>query len=251
MRHTGRVVLVTGAASGIGRAMCERFAAEGGRVVAADIDPRVAEVAAGLGDACRWVRCDVSIAVDVARAVDAAVSGFGGLDVICNNAGITLPPTPLTELGDDDYDRMQAVNARGVFLGLKYGIPAIIKTRAAGGCVINTASTSSLRALAGRAAYGASKSAVTSLTQTAAVEYAAAKIRVNAICPGPTRTGIFEQAQANIPGIERLMAEHVPLGRVCEPSEIAAVASFLASDDASFMTGAIVVADGGVTAKHF
>jgi NAD(P)-dependent dehydrogenase (short-subunit alcohol dehydrogenase family) len=251
MRHAGKVVLVTGAASGIGRAMCERFAAEGTRVVAADVDPKVAEVAVALGDACCSVRCDVSVAADVSDAVEAAVAAFGGLDVICNNAGITLPPTPLTEVGDDDYDRIQAVNARGVFLGMKYGIPAIIKSRADGGCVINTASTSSLRALAGRAAYGAAKSAVTSLTQTAAIEYAAARIRVNAICPGPTRTGIFEQARANIPGVEVLMAEHVPLGRVCEPSEIAAVASFLASDDASFMTGAIVVVDGGVTAKHF
>jgi NAD(P)-dependent dehydrogenase (short-subunit alcohol dehydrogenase family) len=250
MRHANKVVLVTGAASGIGRAMCERFAAEGARVVAADVDPTVALVAGGLGEAARWVRCDVSLAADVAAAVDTAVTGFGGLDVICNNAGITLPPTPLTEVSDDDYDRVQSVNARGVFLGMKYGIPAIMKTRG-GGCVINTASTSSLRALAGRAAYGAAKSAVASLTQTAAVEYAAGNVRVNAICPGPTRTGIFEQARGNIPGVEEMLERQVPLGRVCEPSEIAAVASFLASEDASFMTGAIVVVDGGVTAKHF
>ena len=251
MRHANKVVLVTGAASGIGRAMCERFAAEGACVVAADVDERVTEVAAALGGAGRWVQCDVSVAADVAAAVGAAVAEFGGLDVICNNAGITLPPTPLTEVADDDYDRVQAVNARGVFLGMKYGIPAIMKTRPGGGCVINTASTSSLRALAGRAAYGAAKSAVASLTQTAAVEYAAGRIRVNAICPGPTRTGIFEQARANIPGVEELLTHQVPLGRVCEPSEIASVASFLASDDASFMTGAIVAVDGGVTAKHF
>jgi NAD(P)-dependent dehydrogenase (short-subunit alcohol dehydrogenase family) len=251
MRHANKVVLVTGAASGIGRAMCERFAAEGARVVAADADPRVAEVADGLGGAGRWARCDVSVAADVAAAVGLAVAAFGGLDVVCNNAGITLPPTPLTEVSEDDYDRVQAVNARGVFLGLKYGIAAILKTRPGGGCVINTGSTSSLRALAGRAPYGAAKTAVASLTQTAAIEYAAAGIRVNAICPGPTRTAIFDRAQANIPGVEDMLRLQVPLGRVCEPSEIAAVASFLASDDASFMTGAVVPVDGGVTAKQF
>jgi NAD(P)-dependent dehydrogenase (short-subunit alcohol dehydrogenase family) len=251
MRHVGKVVLVTGAASGIGRAMCERFAAEGACVLAADIAPSVADVAERLGAQVRAARCDVSVAADVAAAVEAAVHGFGGLDAVCNNAGITLPPTPLTEVDERDYDRIQAVNARSVFLGMKYGIRAIRKTRLKGGCVINTASTSSLRALAGRAPYGASKSAVASLTQTAAIENAAYNIRINAICPGPTRTGIFEQALANIPGVEQMLADQVPLRRVCEPSEIASVASFLASDDASFMTGAIVVVDGGVTAKQF
>jgi NAD(P)-dependent dehydrogenase (short-subunit alcohol dehydrogenase family) len=251
MRHAGKVVLVTGAASGIGLAMCERFAAEGAFVIAADIAPSVADVAERLGARVRVARCDVSLAADVAAAVETGVSSFGGLDVVCNNAGVTLPPTPLTEVDEHDYDWIQAVNARSVFLGMKYGIPAIRKSRPLGGCVINTASTSSLRALAGRAPYGASKSAVASLTQTAAVENAAYNIRINAICPGPTRTGIFEQAVANIPGVEQMLAEQVPLRRVCEPSEIASVASFLASGDASFMTGAIVVVDGGVTAKQF
>ena len=251
MRHAGKVVLVTGAASGIGLAMCERFAAEGAYVIAADIAPSVADVAERLGARVRVARCDVSVAADVAAAVETGVRSFGGLDVVCNNAGVTLPPTPLTEVDERDYDRIQAVNARSVFLGMKYGIRAIRKSRPLGGCVINTASTSSLRALAGRAPYGASKSAVASLTQTAAVENAAYNVRINAICPGPTRTGIFEQARANIPGVEQMLAEQVPLRRVCEPSEIASVASFLASEDASFMTGAIVVVDGGVTAKQF
>ncbi len=250
MRHANKVVLITGAASGIGRAMCQRFTAEGAAVLAVDADPRVAELAAA-GEAGRSVRCDVSVAAEVSAAVDAALAAFGALDVICNNAGITLPPTPLAEVAEEDYDRIQAVNARGVFLGMKYGIPAIIKTRPGGGCVINTGSTSSLRALAGRAAYGAAKSAVASLTQTAAIEYAAAGVRVNAICPGPTRTGIFEQARANIPGVEEMLGRQVPLGRVSEPSEIAAVASFLASADASFVTGAVLPVDGGVTARQF
>jgi NAD(P)-dependent dehydrogenase (short-subunit alcohol dehydrogenase family) len=155
------------------------------------------------------------------------------------------------EVAEEDYERIQAVNARSVFLGMKYGIPAIKRTRPGGGAIVNTASTSSLRALAGRAAYGASKAAVASLTQTAALEHAADNIRVNAICPGPTRTQIFEKVKTSVPDVEALMAANVPLGRVSDPDEIAAVASFLVSDEASFITGAVIPVDGGVTARHF
>ncbi|ONH28027.1 SDR family NAD(P)-dependent oxidoreductase [Pseudofrankia asymbiotica] len=248
MRHDGKVVLVTGASSGMGAAMCERFVAEGASVVAVDLGG-AEDVTHSLSGAALAVTADVTRGEDVRRAVTAALDEFGALDVVCNNAGITLAPTPLAEISEDDYDRVQAVNARGVFLGMKYGIAAIIRTRGRGS-VVNTASTSSLLALPGRAAYAGSKGAVAMLTRSAAVDYAAAGVRVNAICPGPTRTGIFGSAIRNIPDVEARMRATVPLGRIAEPAEIAAVASFLASDEASFVTGAVLPVDGGMSSVH-
>jgi NAD(P)-dependent dehydrogenase (short-subunit alcohol dehydrogenase family) len=247
-RHEGRVALVTGAGSGMGAAMCELFLREGAKVVAADITG-VDDAKARWGDGAVGVLADVTRAEDVSAAVDTALERFGRLDVMCNNAGITLPPTPLHQIAEADYDRVQDINAKGVFLGMKYGIPAIL-AGGRGGAVVNTASTSSVLALPGRAAYSGSKGSVAMLTKSAAVDYAAQGVRVNAICPGPTRTGIFDAAIRNIPDVEARMAVTVPMARICEPSEIASVASFLASDEASFVTGAIVTVDGGMSCVH-
>jgi NAD(P)-dependent dehydrogenase (short-subunit alcohol dehydrogenase family) len=246
--HEGRVAVVTGAGSGIGAAMCRRFAREGARVVVFDI--RGAEdIAEELGEAGLAITGSVAESADVQGLFARALATFGAVDIVCNNAGITYAPTPVDEVDDDDYDRMQAVNARGVFLGIKYGARAI-RSSSGAGAIVNTASTSSFLALPGRTAYASSKGAVAMMTKNAAVDLASEGIRVNAICPGPTRTGIFDAAIVNIPDVEQRMAASVPLGRVAEPDEIATVASFLAGDGASFITGALLSVDGGVSCVH-
>jgi NAD(P)-dependent dehydrogenase (short-subunit alcohol dehydrogenase family) len=252
-RLQDKVALITGAGSGIGRAAATLFAAEGAAVVAVDLDEAaveqtVTEVIASGGRAVAH-RADVSVATDCEAMVAAAESAFGSLHVLFNNAGVMVP-------GDDDavtteesvWDLTMRVNGKGVFLGCKYGIPAI--RRSGGGSIINTASFVALMGAATpQVAYTASKGAVLALTRELAVIHAREGIRVNALCPGPLRTELLMKFLDTEEKRQRRLV-HIPVGRFGEAHEIAKAALFLASDDASFVTGTDFVVDGGITAAY-
>lgn len=188
------------------------------------------------------VNADVSRAADVERMLNTAVDSFGFLHVLHNNAGIDAPACDTGEYSEDTFDRVWAVNGRGVFLGMRYAIPLML--RSGGGSIINTASVASSVVFPGKIAYCAAKGAVIMLTKTAAVEYAARGIRVNAICPGMTQTGHSHLLPREL--VEGILAV-TPMARVAEASEIASLAVYLASDESRFVTGAAMVIDGGYT----
>jgi NAD(P)-dependent dehydrogenase (short-subunit alcohol dehydrogenase family) len=252
-RLDGKVALITGAASGIGRVAAELFAAEGARVVIADVadgDGAAAadHITAGGGEA-GYVHADVSDAGDAEAMIRFAVETFGGLHVLYNNAGI-LPPDDAGTLDtpEDTWDRVMAVNLKGVWLGCKHGIPALLES--GGGVIVNV---SSLVALMGSAvpqiAYTASKGGVLAMTRELAVEYARRGIRANVLCPGPIETPLMAQLMSDPQWAARRLV-HIPMGRPGQADEIARAALFLASDDSSFMTGATLVVDGGITAAY-
>jgi meso-butanediol dehydrogenase / (S,S)-butanediol dehydrogenase / diacetyl reductase len=249
-RLDGKVGIVTGAASGIGRAIAIALAGEGARVMAADVNEGgLAQTAAAGSGAVLTKRCDVTRSEDVKALVDETVGAFGGLHVLCNNAGISIP-NRVTELSEDDWDRTLAVNLKGVFLGCKYGIPAML--RSGGGSIINTGSVNSLVAEPYLSAYCASKGGVLMLTKEIALDFAREGIRCNCICPGWVDTPINTPHAQMMGGLDKVLAglpEWQPIGRQGYPKEIASVVVFLASDDSSFMTGSAVVVDGGMTAK--
>ncbi|WP_220213921.1 SDR family NAD(P)-dependent oxidoreductase [Streptomyces shenzhenensis] len=247
----GKVAVVTGAASGIGRAITRGFVAAGARVVAADVDEagvaRTAELCTDPG-AVVPLRADVSDPADVAAAVEAAERTWGRLTTMVNNAAVSIPGNVL-ETSVEDFDRMLAVNLRGVFLGCKYAVPALL--RAGGGSVINMGSVNSLVAEPVLAGYTASKGGVLMLTKAVARDFAALGVRCNCICPGWVDTPINLAHAERMGGIEAVregLPDWQPLGREGRPDEIASVALFLASDLSTFMTGSAVVADGGMTA---
>ena len=252
MRLQGKVVLITGAGSGIGRATALRFAAEGARIVAVDIAPSneetVAEVNAAGGEAIA-VRADVAVESDVAAAVGRAEAEFGRLDVAFNNAGIMLDAdTDAISTGDETIDRTFDVNVKGVLYGCKHAIEAM--RRSGGGSIINTASfVASMGAATPQIAYTASKGAVLSLTRELAVVHARENIRVNALSPGPLRTEML-MSFLDTPEKRQRRLVHVPMGRFGEADEMASAALFLASDDSSYMTGANLQVDGGLTAAY-
>ncbi len=241
----GKVAVVTGAGSGMGRASALLFAAEGAQVVCADVSGHEESAAAEIGQDAIAVRADVSQAVDVKAMFAAAVETFGRLDVVFNNAGIDAHH-PLDETDDDVFDRLVAVNLRGVFLGIKYAIPAL--RASGGGSIISTASAMGLVGRKGIAAYGATKGGVVALTMGAALDFAAENIRVNCICPGMVYTGLAgARADNAAPVPDRQLP--VPMARWGTPREIAAAAVFLASDDSSFITGVALPVDGGYVAE--
>jgi NAD(P)-dependent dehydrogenase (short-subunit alcohol dehydrogenase family) len=241
-RLDGKVAIITGAGSGMGEATARLFHREGARVVLADISGEQEKVAKELGDGAVAVHTDVSKPDDVAAMVDTAVSTFGKLDILFNNAGIDGLQSPTGEYPKDAWDEVIAVNLSGPFLGMRYGIPAMIKN--GGGSIISTASVAAKVAFVNMPAYCAAKAGLVQLTKTAAVEYAKQGIRVNAILPGVINTGMIP----NIPReVIKGMEEVTPQNRIAEASEIATVALFLASDDASFITGEGVTVDGGYT----
>ena len=243
----GKVVLVTGGASGLGEAAVGLLAARGARVVVADLDTAggervVRDVQAGGGEAA-FHRTDVTQAQDVAAAVAVALDTFGRLDGAINNAGTTGPSASTADYSLDDWNRVLTLNLTGVFLGLKYEIPPMLSQ--GGGAIVNTSSGAGLVGFAGLPAYVASKHGVVGLTRAAALEYVKAGIRINAVCPGSTRTPMLEGFMGGDPTIERAMEQSAPIGRLARPDEIAQAMVWLLSDAASFVVGHAFAVDGG------
>ena len=246
MRLEGKVALISGGARGIGAAMSTRFAAEGAHVCIGDIEDAagiaLAETIQAAGQDARFMRLDVIDSAAWQAAVDALVADFGGVDILVNNAGI-YDRRPLEEISEESWDRVMGVNAKGPFLGAKAVIPAM--RMKGGGSIVNISSTAGIRGSVA-SHYGASKGAVRLLTKSIAGTYAKDAIRCNSVHPGPVET---EMGYAAVP--EAVRAERfgrIPLGRFADPSEIANAVLFLASGEASFMTGSEMVVDGGSTA---
>lgn len=250
MRLQGKVAIVTGAASGIGRATAVLFGQEGARVMCADLNGEgaraAAEAIAAQGGEAAWTQVDVSREEDVQRMVQETVQRFGRLDILFNNAGVEGEQAPTADCSLENWERVINVNLRGVFLGMKYAIPEMLK--AGGGVIINTASQLGLVGFAGMPAYCASKGGVIQLTRTAALEYARQNIRVNAICPGLIWTPMLERYVAGKEDVRKALTALEPIGRLGLPEEVARLALFLASDDSSFCTGAPFIVDGGFVA---
>jgi len=250
-RLEGKVAVITGGGNGIGRATALRFLAEGASVVVADLNEANGREtvdlaqAAGHGKRVRFVRADVTQEADVAAAINAAPAAFGRLDCVFNNAGVAGAFGPITHVDADEWDWTFAVLVRGVFLGLKHGA-RVLRAQKQGGSFINTASVAGLSGGDGPQAYSAAKAAVINLTRAVAVELAPHNIRVNAICPGGILTPLLHRGSPD--AIEPLLVRLQPWPEAGKPEHIAAVALFLASDDAAFVTGAALVADGGLTA---
>lgn len=245
---TDKVVFVTGGGSGIGRAIALAFAAEGADVVVADINEQPAQETAAmlqaLGRRAEAVVCDVTNSDDVAAAVATATDAFGRLDIAINNAGIEQPPTPLAETSDADWDRIMGTDLRGTFLSMKHEILAMSGN---GGSIVNIASGAGVIGIRGQAAYAAAKHGVIGMTKSAALEYAAQGIQINAICPGIIETPMMDRFSGGTPeGRARVIAQE-PIGRMGRPEEIASAALWLCSDLGGFAIGHALVVDGGQT----
>jgi NAD(P)-dependent dehydrogenase (short-subunit alcohol dehydrogenase family) len=248
----GKRALITGAASGIGRAAALLFAREGAAVAVADLDEAAGQAVAGQirseGGRAVSIRCDVTRAADCRRAVEQTVAELGGLDVLFNNAGIIRRAT-VVDADEAGWDQVMAVNVKSVFLMSKYAVPVMVA--AGGGAIVNTASGWGLVGGHKAAAYCASKGAVVLLTKAMALDHGPQGIRVNCICPGDTDTAMLRQEAAQLgEPLDRFLADSAqrPLGRLGRPEEIAQAALYLASDAASFVTGTALVVDGGGTA---
>ena len=253
MRLKDKVALVTGAASGIGKATAVLFAQEGAKVMCADLHgegaERVAqEIGSGGGEAAS-LQVDVAKGADVERMVRQTVERWGRLDVLVNNAGIYFI-LPLAQVPEEEWDRLININLKGVYLGCKYAIPQMVSQGK--GAIVNTASIAGLRGAANWTTYCASKGGVVQLTKALAMEVARLNVRVNCVCPGIIDTGMFDQAVDMVPvGKEELAAmigESHPMGRIGRPEEVAAAILFLASEEASFITGVPLSVDGGLWA---
>src|ERR1700704_6090295 len=249
MRLKDKVALITGAGSGIGRESALLFAREGAAIVAVDVNEQAARETASLLDKAIHVRADVSKAADCERMISEGEKKFGKLNVLFNNAGIMHAKDDDAVSTDEAiWDLTLDINAKGVFLGCKHGIPAL--RRAGGGSVINTASFVALMGAATpQVAYTASKGAVLALTRELAVIHARENIRVNALCPGPLRTELLMKVLDTDAKKQRRLV-HIPMGRFGEAAENPKAALFLPSDDASFVTGAEFLVDGGITAAY-
>lgn len=241
-RLEGKVSIVTGAGSGIGAATARRFHAEGAKVVLADVSGAQEALAKELGDGALSVHADVSKGESVQAMIAAAVDTFGRLDVLHNNAGIDGEIAAVADMSEEGWDQVQAINLRGVFLGIKYAVPAMLSN--GGGSIINTASMAATVSFPQMASYCAAKGGVIMLTKTAAAEYAGQGIRVNAISPGTIQTAITESLPQDM--ITAIIGRN-PVGRIADASEVASLAVFLASDESAFITGSDYLIDGGYT----
>ena len=249
-RLRGKRSIVTGAGSGIGRAIALRFAAEGARVVISDVDEEAAtRVAAEAGGETLVRKTDVTSTSEVETLVQTSVEEWGGLDVMVNNAGIGVAGTT-TVTTEEDYERVMDVCLRGTFLGMKHAIPAIRDSE--GGSVINMSSVAALVGIADRAVYSAAKGAILAITRAAAIDHVEEGVRVNCIAPGTVDTPWIGRITAGYDDPEearRNMQARQPHGRLVTPEEIAAMAAYLASDESASVIGACMVVDGGVTAR--
>ncbi len=253
MRLKDKVALITGAASGIGRATAALFGQEGAKVMCADLDGEGAErVARQIGESggeAASTQADVSQAADAERMVRDTVERWGHLDLLVNNAGIYFV-LPLTQVPEEEWDRLMSINLKGVYLGSKYAIPQMVGQGK--GAIVNTASIAALRGSANWTTYCASKGGVVQLTKALAMELARVNVRVNAVCPGIIDTGMLDQAVV-MQGVDKAelaatIGEAHPMGRIGRPEEVAAAILFLASEEASFITGVALSVDGGLWA---
>jgi 3-oxoacyl-[acyl-carrier protein] reductase len=244
MRLEGKTALITGAGSGIGKCIAETYVREGARVAVVDLDAEAAKsVARSIGNNAIALRCDVSKKADIDAAVEETRAAFGALDILVNNAGATHINKPMLEIGEEEFDRLYAVNVKGVFLGCQAVVPLFRKQGS--GVIINIGSTAGLRPRPGLSAYNATKGAVHILTKSLAVELAPDRIRVCAIAPVATETPLLPSFLGPAPGQREKFIASVPLGRLAQPQDIANAALYLASPDAEFLTGNIVEVDGG------
>lgn len=240
MKLENKVAVVTGAASGIGYAIVEKFVKEGAKVVAADITDAVLELEDTFGENVKAVKADVSKEADVKNTLDTAVNTFGKLDILCNNAGVIGTYGNIDEYTEEQWNKVMSININGPFFGIKHAVPYMREN--GGGSIVNTVSISSQHATPGSPAYVASKGAVLMLTRQAGHDYAREGIRVNGISPGVVNTGILKDVDDDM---LKVYSEAIPMGRIGEPSELANVVCFLASDEASYVTGQTYIVDGG------
>jgi NAD(P)-dependent dehydrogenase (short-subunit alcohol dehydrogenase family) len=249
-RLDGKVAVITGAAGGIGREAALLFSAEGARVVVADANPDTGEQTAAECREAVFQPVDVSDPDSVRELYAEAVRRFGGVDVLYNNAGIMPPDDDSILVTEPDaWDRVQAVNAKGVFLCCKFGIPHLLER--GGGSVINVASFVALvGAATSQIAYTASKGAVLSMSRELAVQFARQGVRVNALCPGPVETPLLMRLFSDDPAAYKRRRVHLPMGRLATAREIANAALFLAGDESSYVNGATFLVDGGLTAAY-
>ncbi len=254
MRFQDKVVLITGGATGIGRATAVVFGKEGAKVVVADVNVEegretVRMIRDGEGEA-EFVRADVSKSADWQRLVNETIERYGRIDVLFNNAGIEGTMAATAEYSEEAFDKVLAVNLKGVWLGMRAVIPEMLKQGK--GMIINCASVLGMVGFANAAAYTASKHAILGLTKVAALEYSGQGIRINAVCPGFIKTPMIQRGLGELPNAAQVMEQIAQLhatGRMGEPEEVTNVVLFLASDEASFITGAAYLVDGGYTAR--
>jgi 3-oxoacyl-[acyl-carrier protein] reductase len=246
MRIKGKVAIITGAGSGFGEGIATRFAAEGAKVVVADINGTAANrVAAEIGDAAVAIKTDVTKMSDVEAMIALAETQFGRLDILINNAGYTSRNGPMMDVDEKTYDRMFDVNTKAIYLAARTGVPVLKKY--GGGTIINVASIGALRPRPGLVWYNGSKGAALNMTKGMAVELAPDNIRVNALCPVLAETGLLEEFMGvkDTPENRNAFLKTIPLGRLGRPSDVAGAALYLCSDDAEFITGVSLEVDGG------